>query len=78
MKLTGGIGGWGGERLGGVHGSLVGYVTSKKSTAIIPWSALLISYSKVLHRVGWYLGDSLQSSIQAMYDEPLRAFSLAR
>ena len=26
MKLTGGIGGWGGERLGGVHGSLVGYV----------------------------------------------------
>ena len=27
MKLTGGIGGWGGERLGGVHGSLVGYVT---------------------------------------------------
>ena len=27
MKLTGGILGWGGERLGGVHGSLVGYVT---------------------------------------------------
>ena len=26
MKLTGGILGWGGERLGGVHGSLVGYV----------------------------------------------------
>ena len=28
MKLTGGILGWGGERLGGVHGSLVGYVIS--------------------------------------------------
>ena len=27
MKLTGGILGWGGERLGGVHGSLVGYVS---------------------------------------------------
>ena len=27
MKLTGGILGWGGERLGGVYGSLVGYVT---------------------------------------------------
>ena len=26
MKLTGGILGWGGERLGGVYGSLVGYV----------------------------------------------------
>ena len=28
--------------------------------------------------VGRYLGDSLRSSIQAMYDEPLRVFSLAR
>ena len=30
MKLTGGIGGWGGERLGGVHGSLVGYVMPQR------------------------------------------------
>ena len=29
MKLTGGILGWGGERLGGVHGSLVGYVNQE-------------------------------------------------
>lgn len=28
--------------------------------------------------VGRYLGDSLRSSIQAMCDEPLRVFSLAR
>ena len=30
MKLTGGILGWGGERLGGVHGSLVGYVSHRE------------------------------------------------
>ena len=30
MKLTGGILGWGGERLGGVHGSLVGYVSGPR------------------------------------------------
>ena len=32
MKLTGGILGWGGERLGGVHGSLVGYVMASQLT----------------------------------------------
>ena len=32
MKLTGGILGWGGERLGGVHGSLVGYVMERRSS----------------------------------------------
>ena len=35
MKLTGGIGGWGGERLGGVHGSLVGYVKCMNASRLI-------------------------------------------
>ena len=43
MKLTGGIGGWGGERLGGVHGSLVGYVS--QHCAYVKASYRLITFA---------------------------------
>ena len=56
MKLTGGILGWGGERLGGVHGSLVGYVTNSVRLASISEFGLFVGlfaciYSCIEHVV---------------------------
>ena len=45
MKLTGGILGWGGERLGGVHGSLVGYVSLRLADSSLSHDSMRCRHS---------------------------------